>query len=203
MFRGIVVVPDQKTIFNFFVPLETMVPPFLSFVVAPGLGGRLSRRGMAFMEGEVQAELAELTVEGLTVVGSGVLAGGALLAFVNFGLTLGNAITQQPTFEMIIPFDRKVGSGPATVTRVRLQLAQLLALGLELLIISDLVETLVKSSAEYTFETLYKLAVIASIRTALSFCLGIETKDIIERAETDQRLDGIPIDQCRPDVDSV
>lgn len=177
-----------------------MVCPPLGFAVVsatrilPGRRRRPPPEKMTFLEGEAQAELAELTVEGLTVLGGGVLAGVALLAFVNFALTLANSLTQKPTFRMVVPFDRNVGSGPATVTRVRLQLAQLLALGLELLIISDLVETLVKSSSEYTFDNLYKLAVIASVRTVLSFCLGLETKEIVERAERDQRLDGILIE---------
>lgn len=76
------------------------------------------------------------------------------------------------------------------MSRVRLQLAQLLALGLQILLCSDILETLVRSTSEYTYDALFKLALIATIRTALSFFLGLETQEIADRAKLDQAIDG-------------
>mmetsp|Transcript_11732 Transcript_11732/g.17540 ORF Transcript_11732/g.17540 Transcript_11732/m.17540 type:complete len:195 (-) Transcript_11732:1289-1873(-) len=145
------------------------------------------------LEGEVQERLSEMTVKSITLLGSGILVFGAILTFVNLILTLLNAFFQKEIFSQMIPFDRRVGAGTATITKTRLQLNQLLALGLEILVISDLVETLVRSTTDYSYDSLGKLALIASIRTLLSFFLGLETKEIIDRAKEDERLDGITI----------
>lgn len=154
----------------------------------------------AILDGEVQEALAESVVQAITVLGGGVLLFAAILTLVNLTLVYCNAFLQRGAFKQFMAFDRAVGNGPATVSRVRLQLAQLLALGLQILLCSDILETLVKSTKEYTFDSLYKLALVSAIRTGLSYFLGLETEEILNRAQNDGRMDGVEISVTCEDV---
>lgn len=147
----------------------------------------------SILDGEVQEQIAETTVQMIAVLGGGVLVFAAILTFINMILVYCNAFSQKSVFKQFMAFDRAIGSGTATITRVRLQLAQLLALGLQILLCGDIVETLVKSTKEYSFESLYKLALVSAIRTGLSYFLGLETEEILDRAKVDRRMDGIAI----------
>lgn len=69
--------------------------------------------------------------------------------------------------------------------RVRNQLGQLTALGLELLVVSDVLETLLKSTEEFTFEAIGKIGLIAVVRTFLAYFLSLEVKEIEEAIEHD------------------
>lgn len=89
-----------------------------------------------------------------------------------------------------MPLDFDIGAGPATISKCRLQLAQLLALGLEVLLIGDVLETLAKSTDAYELDALYKLGLVGAIRTFLSYFLGLETEEILQRAKVDGRIDG-------------
>lgn len=131
----------------------------------------------------------------IAFLGGFVFVFAALLTTANLVLTLLNASFRACQFQQLLPFDRSVGSGPATITRVRLQLSQLIALGLEILLVGDIVETLVRSTEEYSFESLFKLAIVATIRTTLSYFLGLETREILERAKEQGRLDGHKSDE--------
>lgn len=156
------------------------------------------------LDGEVQEAVAEATVQAIAVLGGGILIFAAVLTLINMTLVYLNAFYQKGVYQQFMPFDRAIGSGTATITRVRLQLAQLLALGLQVLLCSDIIETLVKSTSDYTFDSLYKLALIAVIRTGLSYFLGLETEEILDRAKVDMRLDGIQVDApagCLEDED--
>ncbi|KAJ8603977.1 hypothetical protein CTAYLR_003349 [Chrysophaeum taylorii] len=151
-------------------------------------------RRAVFLEGGVQEAVAEATIRTISLFGGGVLFFAAILTLVNITLVYANAFFQKEVFEQFMPFDRAIGAGTATITRVRLQLAQLIALGLEILLCGDILETLVKSTKDYSIDALYKLALVAAIRTVLSYFLGRETGEILERAKSDRRVDGIAID---------
>ncbi|KAJ8609021.1 hypothetical protein CTAYLR_010680 [Chrysophaeum taylorii] len=139
---------------------------------------------------EAQSHVAEAVVEGVALLGGFTIASAVVLAAINLVLTLMNALAQKCLYDQFMPFDFDIGAGPATITRVRLQLAQLLALGLEILLIGDILETLTQSTEDYTFDSLYNLALVGAIRTFLSYFLGLETEEILERAKVDGRIDG-------------
>ncbi|KAJ8599345.1 hypothetical protein CTAYLR_005353 [Chrysophaeum taylorii] len=139
----------------------------------------------AEVDDQRSSEFAEFLVKMITILGGVVLVFATVLAIINLCLVALNSLRRKWTLQHFMPFDRDVGAGPATITRLRLQLSQLIALGLEILLIGDIVETLVRSSADYTFDDLFKLAIVASIRTLLSYFLGLETKEILERAKED------------------
>ena len=139
---------------------------------------------------EVQEQYAEGVVQGISLFGGGILVLAAVLATINLVSSVLNSGFKQICIDMFVPLDFDIGAGPATLTRVRLQLAQLIALGLGVLLISDILETLVKTSDAYDIENLYKLATIAAIRTGLSYFLGLETDEIYEASKADARLDG-------------
>lgn len=133
----------------------------------------------------IQAEAAETAALAIAFLGGLVLVFGAVLTCINLCLTITNSLIGEDRFNHFLPL---CCSGPATVTKVRLQLSQMIALGLEILLIGDIIETLVKSTQSYSFENLSKLAIVAAIRTALSFFLGLETKEILELNEEDEKL---------------
>lgn len=139
---------------------------------------------------ETQAVVAETVVEGVALLGGATIVVAVVLTAINLVLTIINALNEKPIFDQFMPFDFDIGAGPATITRVRLQLAQMLALGLEILLIGDVLETLTQSTQDYTFESLYKLALVGAIRTILSYFLGLETESILDRAKVDGRIDG-------------
>jgi uncharacterized membrane protein len=68
---------------------------------------------------------------------------------------------------------------PANFNRVRLQLGEVTALGLEILVVSDIMETLTKlDTNEYSFRSLGKIGSVALFRTILAYALGREVKEI-------------------------
>ena len=73
-----------------------------------------------------------------------------------------------------------ITDGVASVDKVRKQLGETTALGLEVLVVSDVLETLLKPAEDYTFEQLGKLAAIATFRTVLAYFLSKEVKEISE-----------------------
>lgn len=67
----------------------------------------------------------------------------------------------------------------ATFNRVRLQLGEITALGLEILVVSDIMETLTKlDTNDFTFRALGKIGAVAFFRTILAYTLGYEVKEI-------------------------
>mmetsp|Transcript_16351 Transcript_16351/g.53234 ORF Transcript_16351/g.53234 Transcript_16351/m.53234 type:complete len:207 (+) Transcript_16351:38-658(+) len=152
---------------------------------------------------------AEAVVQGISLFGGSILVLAAVLATVNLVSTVVNSAVEEACVAMFLPLDFDIGAGPATLTRVRLQLAQLVALGLGVLLISDILETLVETTSALGFDSLYKLAIIAAIRTGLSYFLGLETEEIYERSKADARLDGRDINfqasqqQLPPDSDTA
>mmetsp|Transcript_21724 Transcript_21724/g.28114 ORF Transcript_21724/g.28114 Transcript_21724/m.28114 type:complete len:188 (-) Transcript_21724:1154-1717(-) len=145
---------------------------------------------IALPEDETIESVAENVVQVINLFGGGTLVLAALLGTINFVLSTVNATARRNVFEQFMPLDFDIGAGPATLTKVRLQLAQMIALGLGILLIGDVLETLVKSTSEYDYDSLYKLAIVAAIRSGLSFFLSLETEEIYEVSKSDARLDG-------------
>ncbi len=63
------------------------------------------------------------------------------------------------------------------ITRIKNNLGSYVLLGLEILIVADIVESIVKP----TFEDIVRLAAIVAIRTVISFFLNKEIKDSDDR----------------------
>ncbi len=76
--------------------------------------------------------------------------------------------------------NQSILGSPRSLNRIRLHLGRLITYSLELLVAADVIETLTKSVDNYKIETLYKIGLVAIIRTALSYFLGIEIKEIEE-----------------------
>ena len=131
----------------------------------------------ALVDSEVQEQLAEVVVEAVALLGGLTIVIAVALTAINFVFTIINAFNEKGLIDQFMPFDFDIGAGPATITRIRLQLAQMLALGLEILLIGDVLETLTQSTQDYSFESLYKLALVGAIRTFLSYFLGLETEE--------------------------
>lgn len=60
----------------------------------------------------------------------------------------------------------------------RISLGNTIAFSLELLITSDVIETLTKATEEISMEVLYKIGLIVIIRTVLSYFLGKELEEL-------------------------
>merc|ERR1719409_1888857 len=70
---------------------------------------------------------------------------------------------------------------PSTAVRFnrnRLELGRMIAYSLEFLIAADVIETLLKPMHDVTMEDLYKLGLVACIRTLLAYFLGKEIEEI-------------------------
>ena len=83
--------------------------------------------------------------------------------------------------------DLGITNGIASVDKVRKQLGEITALGLEVLVVSDVLETMLKPSEDYTYEQLGKLAAIAALRTVLAYCLAKEVQEIGEELKEEYR----------------
>ena len=74
----------------------------------------------------------------------------------------------------------------ATFGRVRKQLGELTALGLEILVVADVMESLTQTAESFSWNSLGKMAAIAVFRTGLAIALGQEVKEIEEKLEEEE-----------------
>ena len=95
----------------------------------------------------------EQVVQGFEIAGVTILVVGSLLAFVSAALEL------------------RGGSGRAAYQRARQGVGRAILLGLEVLIIADIVLTI---TVDRTFDSAITLGIIVLVRTFLSFSLEIE-----------------------------
>ena len=123
-------------------------------------------------------ELVELCTLGISFLGAFFLVAGTLLAMFNLTLTVFNALFSAH-FHMV-GISSSEYAHKASLYRVRLQLGGFTALGLQVLIAADILETLTRPSEEQSYETLGKICIIAAFRTALSYFLGLEMKEVHE-----------------------
>jgi len=103
-------------------------------------------------------ELLDLVVEGFEVVGVAILVTGGIIA--------------------LATFVRDVSSGPprAAYEAFRSNVGRTILLGLEVLIIADIVLTV---AIDQTFESAVTLAIIVLVQTFLSFSLEIELDGVV------------------------
>jgi len=74
---------------------------------------------------------------------------------------------------------------PVKLVHIRLQLGSFCRMGLELLVVADVLETILKPLSAYTIEELAKIAIIVSVRTGLAWFLGNEVKEVEAEMETE------------------
>jgi len=112
----------------------------------------------------------EQVAEGFEVAGVAILVVGSLLAFVSAALGL------------------RRGSAQAAYQRARQGVGRAILLGLEVLIIADIVLTI---TVDRTFDSAITLGIIVLVRTFLSFSLEIELEGTLpwRRGSTDRRPD--------------
>ena len=112
----------------------------------------------------------ERVVKGFEIAGVATLVVGSLLAFVSAALRL------------------RGGGGRAAYERARQGVGRAILLGLEVLIIADIVLTI---TVDRTFDSAITLGIIVLVRTFLSFSLEIELEGTLpwRRGSTDRRPD--------------
>jgi uncharacterized membrane protein len=103
-------------------------------------------------------DVMENVVRGFEVAGVGVLAAGSILAFVVFAVDLVRR-----------PFDEAYEG-------VRQGVGRAILLGLEILIIADIVQTI---TIDPTLESAITLGIIVLVRTFLSFSIEIELEGVV------------------------
>ena len=103
-------------------------------------------------------DVMENVVRGFEVAGVGVLAAGSILAFVVFAVDL---------------FRRPFGQA---YEGVRQGVGRAILLGLEILIIADIVQTI---TIDPTLKSVITLGVLVLVRTFLSFSLEIELEGVV------------------------
>jgi len=111
-------------------------------------------------------EWMELVVKGFEVAGVGILAFGSLLALIHAAMALARG-------------DRRVAYAGA-----RKYVGRSVLLGLEVLIIADIVQTI---TIEPTIESASVLGIIVLVRTFLSFSLEIELEGVVPWRRTAAR----------------
>jgi uncharacterized membrane protein len=113
-------------------------------------------------------ETMEWVAQGFEVVGVAILVVGSLLGFVSAALGL------------------RGGGGQAAYERARQGVGRAILLGLEVLIIADIVLTI---TVDRTFDSALTLGLIVLVRTFLSFSLEIELEGSLpwRRRATEQR----------------
>jgi uncharacterized membrane protein len=103
-------------------------------------------------------DVMENVVRGFEVAGVGVLVVGSVLAFAGFVIDLFRR-----------PFDQAYES-------VRQSVGRAILLGLEILIIADIVQTI---TIDPTLESVITLGVLVLVRTFLSFSIEIELEGVV------------------------
>jgi uncharacterized membrane protein len=103
-------------------------------------------------------DLMELVVRGFEIAGVVILVGGSLVALVSAAADLGR------------------GNGRAAYQRARQDIGRAILLGLEVLIIADIVLTI---TVDRTLDSALSLGLIVLVRTFLSFSLEIELEGIL------------------------
>ena len=120
----------------------------------------------------------------LTLTAAGlVLCLGVLLTSINTFLFFVNKLTGKK-FRMVMDFFPCDGRQPVQLTRVKLQLGYTASVALQMLVIADILDSLVKPAFAFTLIELCKLGSIVGIRTALAFFLNAETREAEEEVRS-------------------
>ena len=73
--------------------------------------------------------------------------------------------------------------GKPSLTIIRFSLCSMILTSLNFLVAVDVIETLIKPASLYKLVDLYKLAIVAGVRTLLAYFLGKETEELEEELE--------------------
>jgi len=103
-------------------------------------------------------EALELVVQGFEMLGVGILVAGSIVAIVTFARNLGR------------------GERARAYERLRRDIGRTILLGLEVLIVADIVLTV---AIDQTIESAITLGLIVLVRTFLSFSLEIELEGVV------------------------
>lgn len=125
----------------------------------------------------------------ITAGGGVVLTIAFVLAVVNMLVVCFNSMTGRELpllLDMTYTDANRSSKNEATFGRVRLQLGELTALGLEILVVADVMESLCLTAESYNWNTLGKMASIAVFRTALAYALSREVSEIDEKIHEEQ-----------------
>uniref|UniRef100_A0A7S4AZN4 Uncharacterized protein n=1 Tax=Chrysotila carterae TaxID=13221 RepID=A0A7S4AZN4_CHRCT len=182
--RAVISRPPSPELQSLVLGTTPDVQPYTS--CASVLTGALRLRGGndAASAGSTLWDPAVFFVEAVRLVNYGgglLMLFGVVLALINMSLFFCNKCAGT-TFTTLFAFEGKTGK-PVQIARVRLQLGSLIMLSLTILVASDVIDTLIKPTHEYTIEALYKLAIVATIRTGLSYFLARELKEVEEELE--------------------
>jgi len=125
-------------------------------------------------------EALELVVQGFEMLGVGILVAGSAVAIVTFARNLGR------------------GERAGAYERLRRDIGRTILLGLEVLIVADIVLTV---AIDQTIESAITLGLIVLVRTFLSFSLEIELEGVVpwrRRAVRRSEAATTPVDGAGP-----
>jgi len=131
-------------------------------------------------------EMLHMGTEYVELLGGFVLLFAALLCLINM---ISSAINKLTDAHISMILSTSFSARKATFTSTRLQIGTLTALGLTILVVSDVLSTLSKDPSEYDWNELGKIGSIAAFRTALAFFLGIEKHEVAAEEKEEQELD--------------
>ena len=126
--------------------------------------------------------LFEVAIAFINFGGGFLLLAGVVIALANTVLFLLNKLFNCG-FTTLLPFTTGGRNTPVQLARVKLQLGSMITLALTVLVASDVLDTLIKPVHAYKMETLYKLAIVAGIRTATAYTLNKEMDEVVEQLE--------------------
>jgi len=128
---------------------------------------------------EIVRHMTHYGVKVVSTLGTLILLFGVLVAAVNIAVSRINSGfgTKVPLIKTGFHFTHSV----ASFYFLRKQLGEITALGLEVLVVADVLETLTKEAGSYSWDDLGKLIVISLVRTLLAFMLGRELNEIDEK----------------------
>jgi uncharacterized membrane protein len=128
----------------------------------------------------------EICTQYIAFLGAMICVVGVFMSLLNLAMAVWNLIFGTK-YRMLGTSDYECMQ-KATFGRVRVQLGGFTALGLEVLVVADVLESLSRNIEQQTFETLGKMCAIAAFRTALSYFLGREIKEVMEVVEEEEEL---------------
>lgn len=114
------------------------------------------------------ADIMDLTSKGFEVLGVAILIVGSAIAFAQAG--------------------RRRMAGRAAYGRLRTELGHTILLGLEILVVADIIRTI---AVDPTIESALTLGVIVLVRTFLSFSLEIELDGVVPWRRAAARKQGL------------
>ena len=122
-------------------------------------------------------ELIELGCELVEYFAAALLLGACAAAALNYMVLIGSCIVGMEGVPKLL-FAVSRPYKPVCLNGIKLEVGKAIQFVLLLLISADVIETLVKPAGGLTLESLYKLGLVAVIRTALSYFLGKEVEEI-------------------------